>query len=59
LNIHFSIILLSAAETSKLYQSVWIAHQNPVRISPLPHMGYMPYPYHSLFDYPYDIWWGL
>ena len=39
--------------------SLRFPHPNPVYISPLPHMRYMPHPSHSQFYHLNNIWWPL
>jgi hypothetical protein len=60
LKIHFNIILLPANCSFKWSLSLRFLHQNPVWISPLPHMCCMPRPTHSSwFGQSNNIWRGV
>ena len=55
--IHLNIILQSMPGSSQWSLSLTFPHQNPVYMSSLPHIHYMPRPsYSSLFDHPNVIW---
>ena len=60
LNIHLNIILPSTSASPNWSLSIKFPHQNPVHISSLLHMHYMPRPSNSSgFDLPNDIGWGV
>ena len=51
LKIHLNIIFPSMPGSPKWFHSLRFPHQNPVYLSPLPHMHYMPRPSHSSWFY--------
>ena len=56
LKIHLNIILPSMPGSPQWSLSLWFPHQNPVYVSPILHMCYMPNPSHFLWS-PNDIWY--
>ena len=60
LKIHLNIILPTTPGSPKCSLSLRFPHQNPVYVSPLPHMCYMFRPSHSSqFYHPKNIWWAV
>ena len=60
LKIHLNIILSSMPGSSNWSLSFRSPHQNPVYISPLPHMCHMPRPSHSSrFYHPNNMGWRV
>ena len=60
LKILLNIIFPSMPGSPKWPLSLWFPQQNPVYVSSLPHMHYMPFPSHSSrFYHPNNIGWGV
>ena len=59
LKLHFNVILPSTAGSSKCPPSLGSSLQNPVCMSPLPHLCYMLFPSRPWFYHQNDIWWGV
>jgi hypothetical protein len=54
-----SILILSTHLGLPFLLSLWLSHQQPIRVPFLPHSSYMPRPSHSRLYYSNDTWWRM